>query len=288
MKGGLVSMLFAVRALSAIPGALDGQVLYSLVPDEETGGHAGTAALWETGEMPRSSLGMLMPEPTGGVVWNANKGALTYRFTVRGRAAHVGLESQGVNAFEHMVELARDLFGLRQEVMARSTSMPVRPPQGKRSAMLIGGEFSGGVNFNVVPDRVSFTLDRRLNPEERPEDAKAEIMRVVDEHRARGMQIDVELLQEGEPSVAKEGPLHRALRESVAAVTGAEPAFELCPGLCEIRFFTSRDIPAFAYGPGILEISHGPEEFVRLQDVGNCALVYARTALRLLAKSAQT
>ena len=65
-------------------------------------------------------------------------------------------------------------------------------------------------------------------------------------------------------------------------VTGKIPSFELCPGLCEIRFFNKKGMPAYAFGPGLLEVSHGPDEYVNISDVLSCAEVYTLTAIRLL------
>lgn len=91
------------------------------------------------------------------------------------------------------------------------------------------------------------------------------------------------MLQEGEPSVADPGsPLAVALKDSVAEVKGLIPAFLLCPGVCEIRFFNKQGIPAYAYGPGLLEVSHGPEEYVRIPDLQDCTEIFIRTVLRLL------
>ena len=57
----------------------------------------------------------------------------------------------------------------------------------------------------------------------------------------------------------------------------------MCPGLLEIRFYAEKDIPAYAYGPGLLSVSHGPTEFVSLPDVYRSAQIYALTASRLFA-----
>ena len=43
-------------------------------------------------------------------------------------------------------------------------------------------------------------------------------------------------------------------------------------------------IPAFAYGPGLLTVSHGPQEFVPVAKITEVALIYALTAVRLLGK----
>ena len=56
----------------------------------------------------------------------------------------------------------------------------------------------------------------------------------------------------------------------------------MCPGLLEIRFYAERGIPAFAYGPGLLSVSHGPNEFVPVERILNCAQVYAMAAAQLL------
>lgn len=283
MKGGLVAMLFALRVLQDSKIKLKGRITFSLVPDEETGGRLGTRYLMDSGLIRFATLGMLMPEPTSGSVWNANKGALTYRVAIHGSPAHVGLASGGDNPFEHMVEVGRSLFKLKQHIQMRKTSMNTHPPQAKSSVILMGGESGSGVSFNVVPERAFFTIDRRLNPEESLDEAKKEILKIMEKHRKRGVKIGMEILQEEEASVSEpESRLASALKESIIQVTGKIPSFGLCPGLCEIRFFNKKGIPAYAYGPGLLEVSHGPEECVKISDVLSCAEVYALTAIRLL------
>ncbi|MFB0566011.1 MAG: ArgE/DapE family deacylase, partial [Candidatus Aminicenantaceae bacterium] len=283
MKSGLVVILFMLRAIKELDLEIKGRITFSLVPDEETGGRLGTHYLFDSGFLPQDALGMLMPEPTSGVIWNANKGALTYKITVKGKSAHVGLEHQGNNAFERMVEVAHSFLKLKKDIQKRRTSLVVNPPGADRSVMLIGGESSSGFNFNVVPDRSFFTIDRRLNPEEKLVTAKREIIQVINKHKKKGVKLEVEVLQEGESSrVHSETHLGSILSQSVKEVTGTAPSFELCPGLCEIRFFNNNQIPAFAYGPGILEVSHGPDEYVKISDVLNCTLIYTLTALRIL------
>ena len=73
-----------------------------------------------------------------------------------------------------------------------------------------------------------------------------------------------------------------ALAETVEAVTGKRPAFEMCPGLLETRWYARKGIPAFAYGPGFLEVAHGPNEVVEIERVYQHTLIYALLAARLL------
>jgi acetylornithine deacetylase/succinyl-diaminopimelate desuccinylase-like protein len=46
--------------------------------------------------------------------------------------------------------------------------------------------------------------------------------------------------------------------------------------------YAARGIPAFAYGPGLLIGSHGPNEFVPIRNIVQCALIYALTAAEML------
>src|ERR1051326_6489629 len=103
MKGGLVAMIYAVRALRECHVKLDGRIALTFVPDEETGGARGSQVLVDHGLIEKDALGMLTPEPTDGVVWNASRGAVSLRVILRGKSAHVGLSHAGRNAFESML-----------------------------------------------------------------------------------------------------------------------------------------------------------------------------------------
>jgi acetylornithine deacetylase/succinyl-diaminopimelate desuccinylase-like protein len=127
-------------------------------------------------------------------------------------------------------------------------------------------------------------VDRRINPEEDLETEKQRLLMLFDRLRRDGMHLDVEILQEGSSAgFSEDDPVAQALAESVEAITGKPPSFEMCPGLLEIRFYAQQGIPAFAYGPGLLSVSHGPNEFVKLDDIYTCTAIYALTAIRLLA-----
>jgi succinyl-diaminopimelate desuccinylase len=283
MKGGLAAMIFAAKALRDLGLLAGGRLGLVFVPDEETAGPRGSRYLADRGILGRDAAGMLTPEPTGGVVWHANRGAISLRVTVPGKTAHVGRQFAGVNAFERMLPLAQSLLRLKAEVEQRATSHPIEPAAARRSILMLGGCASSGANFNVVPEACSFTVDRRINPEE---DLEVERRRLLDAIAESGIPATVDIFQEGHASATPEDqPLARALAASVAAVTGRAPRFELCPGLLETRFYAHRGIPALAYGPGLLSVSHGPDEMVPIDRLLDCAVIYALTAARLFQAS---
>ena len=281
MKSGLAAMIYAAHALRSVE--MDGRVELVIVPDEETGGKRGTAWLAGTGHFDSGGVGMLTAEPTSGVVWNASRGAISLRVTVKGRPAHVGLSCQGTNAFERMLIIARALEELKAEIEQHETAFPITPHAAKKSILMMGGECRGGSNFNVVPESCTFTVDRRLNPEENLQTEMDRLTDVFDRLRRNGIDHEVEILQVGRASgVPQEDPLALSLARAIQTVTGKSPKFEMCPGLLECRFYAEHGIPALAYGPGLLSVSHGPNEFVPVRNIRDCAASYALAAAGFL------
>lgn len=276
MKSGLAAMIYAAAA-ARDEGLLEsGRIGIVLVPDEETAGPRGSRHLEVCGLLGKDGIGMLTPEPTGGVVWNANRGAISLRATMHGKPAHVGRQFEGVNAFERSLPALARLAAIKNEVELRETEYNIAPAAARKSILLIGGQAEGGTNFNVTPDRFSFTIDRRINPEENLEEESRRLRGALE-----GFEIET-LQQEPAAATPADTPLGAILSRHIASVTGKEAVFEMCPGLLETRFYAARGIPAFAYGPGLLTVSHGPNEFVPVKNITQCALIYALTAVEAL------
>ena len=287
MKGGIVSMLYAIVALRECGVEMGGEINLVLVPDEETGGARGSARLAEQGIPGRNGIGMLLAEPTSGVVWNANRGAISLRVRVFGKSAHVGLQHQGENAFERMHYVVERLQELKREVEQRRTAVNVGAGQSPNSILMLGGQSGGGTNFNVVPEACWFTIDRRINPEEDLEQEKAGLIDVLTSCRRHGIPLEWELLQEGDSASCRESEsTGQALAQAIREVTDAPARFELCPGLLETRFYAARGVPSYAYGPGLLSVAHGPNEYVDLRRVVECACIYALTAMKAFDRGA--
>ena len=280
MKGGIVAMLYAILALKEAGAELNGRIGLTLVPNEETGGEGGSAWLARDGLLGRNGLGMLLAEPTSGVIWNANRGAISLRVQVFGKSAHVGLQHQGENAFERLHRVVERLQVLKHEVEQRTTDAKIGAEQARNSILMLGGQSGGGSNFNVVPENCWFTIDRRINPEEDLAIEKAKLLDVLESCKREGIPLEWEILQEGSSAACDEdAALGQALARSIRVVTGEAPRFEMCPGLLEIRFYAAQGIPALAYGPGLLSVAHGPNEYVDLRKMIETAAIYALTAI---------
>lgn len=150
--------------------------------------------------------------------------------------------------------------------------------------LVVGGAAGAGANFNVVPGSAWFSVDRRFNPEE---DLETELARLTDTIRdaavESGAEVTMDVLQR-QPAgrTEKTHPAAVALAQCTAAIEGSSPRFELCPGALDTRWYAQLGIPAFAYGAGRLDVSHGPDEYIDEAAMQRCAAVYALFAGGLL------
>jgi len=168
-------------------------------------------------------------------------------------------------------------------VEQRTTRYEVGAERKRNSILMLGGQSGGGANFNVVPQECWFTIDRRINPEENLDEQTAELLAVLEGCKQDGIPLEWDILQEGRSAACPEDQaLGVALARAVQAVTGEAPRFEMCPGLLETRFYAAKGVPAYAYGPGLLSVAHGPNEYVDLRKVAETAAIYALSALEVL------
>jgi succinyl-diaminopimelate desuccinylase len=283
MKGGLVSMLYGAAAARELGLLDDRTIVFHLVCDEETGSTAGSGHLRAGELIDPEALAMLTAEPTGGVIWHAARGAITLRVQTSGREAHVGYVHKGVNAFEHMIRIADPLTRLSHELLDRRTSFPVESDAAAGSMLVVGGQAGAGAGFNVVPSSAWFSIDRRFNPEEDLDQELARLTDMIEEAAdAAGARVEIEVLQAQPSGSTDQGhPAAHTLARCIEAVEGAGARFRLCPGVLDTRWYSQLGIPAFAYGGGRLDVSHGPTEYIDEAAMRRCAAVYALFAAQV-------
>jgi glutamate carboxypeptidase len=168
MKGGLAFLLMAVRALREVDIPVPRHVVLQLNADEEVGS-VGSRPLTEAAA--KESVAVLVLEPgTGldGKLKTERKGVGDYTITVRGRAAHAGIDfERGASA---ITELARQI-----ERIAAFTDLA-------RGITVNPGVIHGGTRTNVVAEEARVEVDvrvRRLR-DAGPLDRKLRRLRPVD------------------------------------------------------------------------------------------------------------
>jgi acetylornithine deacetylase len=279
MKGGVAAILGAVRALRAA-GTLErlaGELIVAFVPSEEDGGQGTLAAIRAgvTGDM------AVITEPSGLDIVVAHAGAITFRLTVPGRAAHASRRTEGVSALDnlHTIVWALEADEARRndaeaDPLMRALGMPYPTMIG----IVAGGEWA-----STVMDRL--TADGRYGVRlgQTTEEAEAELRACIDDACAadpflRDHPVGVEITgaRFGSSSVPEDHELPVSLGAAVAEVTGREPDRVGVPYGCDMRLFIGvGDTPCVVFGPGDVRLAHGPDEHVALGEVEACAAVLA-------------
>jgi acetylornithine deacetylase len=284
MKGGVASILAAVRALGTA-GALDridGELVVALVPSEEDGGQ-GTLAAIRAGV--RGDMAIIT-EPSNLDVVVAHAGAITFRLTVPGRAAHASQRREGVSALDKLFVLSQALEADEARRNATETD-PLMTALGLPYPTIIG-IVSGGEWASTVLDRI--TADGRYGVRlgQSPADAEAELRAVIAGACAadaflRDHPATVEIIggRFGSARVASDHPLPVSLAETVEAVTGHSPAMLGEPYGADMRLFVNvADTPCVIFGPGDVRVAHSADERVPLAEVEACARVLAAWVIR--------
>jgi len=279
MKGGIASILAAVRALgeSGDLERLTGELIVALVPSEEDGGQGTLAAIraGATGDM------AIIAEPSDLDVVVAHAGAITFRLTVPGRAAHASRRREGVSALDKLWVLACALEADEARRNEAETD-PLMTALGLPYPTIIG-IVGGGEWASTVLDRV--TADGRYGVRlgQSEADAAAELRACIEaacaaddflrEHPAT---VEITGGRFGSARVPSDHPLPVSLAETIEAVTGRRPALLGEPYGADMRLFVNvGDTPCVIFGPGDVGSAHSADEHVSLAQVEDCARVLA-------------
>lgn len=286
MKGGVAAILAAVRALHAA-GALarlDGELLVALVPSEEDGGQGTLAAIraGATGDM------AIITEPSGLDVVVAHAGAITFRLTVPGRAAHASRRREGVSALDKLWVLARALEADEARRNAAETDRLMTAlglPYPTILGIVRGGEWASTVLDQVVADG-RYGVRLAQTPEQAADELRACIAAAcaADEFlRDHPATVEITGGRFGSTRVPSDHPLPSSLADAIETETGRRPALIGEPYGADMRLFVNHGgTPCVIFGPGRVEVAHAADEYVPLDEVEACARVLATWVARQL------
>ena len=296
MKGGLAAAVVALESILAAGIRFDGALEISGTVDEESGGFAGVAHLAKEGWFSRPRVDhVIIPEPhsVGGICLG-HRGVWWAEIEMLGRVAHGSMPFLGDCAIRHAGALLNRIERqLLPKLATRQTAMPIVPRGARQSTLNInaihGGQAEGhdGLPSPVVADSCRMTIDRRFLIEEDLEQVKGELVAMLDQLRRDrpGFDYRIRDVMEVLPTqTAKDAPVVRAVAAAIEEVTGGPPAFVCSPGTYDQKhvFRIGHLEDCIAYGPGIVELAHQPDEYVVIDDLVASAKVMAAAALHLL------
>jgi succinyl-diaminopimelate desuccinylase len=300
MKGGLAASIVAAEAFLDLCPDFAGAVEISGTADEESGGYGGVAYLAEKGWFsPERVQHVIIPEPLNkDRICLGHRGVWWAEIETMGRIAHGSMPFLGDSAIRHMgavlEEMERVLYPLLE---GKRTAMPV-VPEGARSSTLNvnsihGGEPEPEEGFTGFPspcvaDRCRIVIDRRFLIEEDLRTVKEEVRGMLEGIKARRPRFAYEIrdLHEVIPTMTdRDAPVVRTVAGAIGKVLSKTPDYVVSPGTYDQKHIDriGRLKNCIAYGPGVLDLAHQPDEWVGIDDMADAAKVMALTLAELLA-----
>jgi len=296
MKGGLAAAIIAVEAMLEHAPDLPGALEISGTVDEESGGFGGVAFLAREGYFSKPRVDhVIIPEPLNvGRVCLGHRGVWWAEIETKGHIAHGSMPFLGDCAVRHMGaflnRLERELY---PKLATKRTAMPVVPEGARQSTLNInslhGGLHEGhdGLPAPLVPDSCRMIIDRRFLIEEPLDEVKQEVVEILEalrEERER-FKYSIRDLMEVQPLMTEaDSPVVQCVSAEIEKVLGRPAEHIVSPGTYDQKHVTRighlKD--CIAYGPGILDLAHQPDEFIIIDDMVASAKVMAGATLTLL------
>jgi len=294
MKAGIAAAVYAAEALRRADIGLNGSVEISGTVDEESGGFAGVAYLAAHGRLSADHVDyVIIPEPLNvDRVCIGHRGVYWFELETRGRIAHGSMPFLGVSAIDHMaLVIDRVQRDLKPVLGGRPTAMPVVPAEARHATLNINGIAGGqpvdGIQTPCVADVCRAVFDRRFLAEEAFDSVRSEIETLIAGARrdVPGLQVTLRDLMVVLPVRTPDGsPLVGALERHIQQVLGRPAVQVASPGTYDHKHVDriAGIKHCVAYGPGILDLAHQPDEWCGVDDLVNATKVIALTLLDLL------
>ncbi|MDM7275173.1 MAG: M20 family metallopeptidase [Thermoprotei archaeon] len=283
MKGGIAAVLGAFKLLRDSGISPNLALEAAFVPDEEIGGKCGTGYLVES--VAGAPDYVIIPEPSGlSNPWHGHRGIVWVTVKVKGVSAHASTPWFGKNAFLLAAQVALELQRIASSTFAsRRSKYKIVPVEASMPTAMIGGVAGvvGGGKTNQVPGEFTFTVDRRLIPEESVSQALEELKTMIAWSAYQvGADYEITVDYTTEPAINEPAELYQALREGAktAGLNIGEPI--VCPGGLDMWYYTTKGSKALAYGPEY-RTAHAPDEHIELEELRKLIITYAATAIAL-------
>jgi len=282
MKGSIAALLAAIEALKASGQAPAFNIECSLTADEETGGALGAGHIVKEG-LVNADYAVVCEGAAGTRVGCGHNGVLWMDVRVIGKPAHAASPNAGINAFEKMAAIVHRLQSYKKRLASTSREYTDFNGDTRSPTVNIGGVFGGvGQKVNTVPGNASFSIDRRVLPNERIDAVERDLRRSIGvAATAVDGKFELKTLLRIEPCVVdRDHPLPRAFAASLKAVRRRPASFRLTSGFTDLHYFVADGgMPGIGYGVDG-RMGHGIDERVRVSDLLQTAKTYAHFMTR--------
>ena len=235
----------------------------------------------------------IIPEPLNvDRICVGHRGVYWFDVVTHGRIAHGSMPYLGHSAIDDMGAILEAIrTELQPELAKRLTRVPVVPDLSRRATLNVntvsGGQVGEDVQSPCVADRAHAIFDRRFLLEEGFDSTKTEIRNLLESVKSRvpGLRYDLIDRMVVHPTATPENsPVTQSLQAAILRVLNKEAQIIASPGTYDQKHFDRIGlIPhTVAYGPGVLDLAHQPDEWVAIDDLQKSIAVLALATVKLL------
>ncbi len=293
MKAGVAALVLAFVTLAEFREAWSGELVLTLVGDEETGGRWGTQYLLANVEEAMGDAMLNADTGSPRVVRIGEKGNVWVELEATGVANHAAHVHLGRNAVDALVDALGTVRGLEDLTPSLPEAVELTIAEAKavseaesgegeaetlRRITVNTGRIEGGSGVNTIPDWARALCDIRIPPGVTVDRVRAELAEAIDPLP----DVSWRVLECTEPSWTEpEEEIVRAVRENAAAVTGRDVVVNLRAGFSDARFWRHAGVPSVVYGVAPHRMG-GADEHATVEDLEAAFAVHAFAAFDYL------
>ncbi len=282
MKGGLCCALFAAKAIHDAGVTLKGKLMIESVIGEEDGG-VGALATVVRGY--KADAAVIM-EPTELMIAPAQAGALNFRITVPGLAAHGAVRAEGVNPIDKFIPIYQALMRFETERNQQSNNPVVAAypiPYPICVGTLNAGNWASTVAESLTFEgRFGIAVGEDIPTARKSFEAVVEKVAQADEWlREHPATVEWWGGQFESASIPVDHPIVTTVGTAFTDITGGTPTYQGMPYGADMRLLVNNgNTPTLMFGPGNVRKAHQPDEYVPVEDLAVVVRTLALTALR--------
>jgi len=282
MKSGIAAMVCAAEAVITSGIRRRGDLYLTFVADESSGGHRGSGYLVRSAKID-ADVGVVC-EPSGGHIGIAHSGVVWLSVAVSGKSGQAMNPTSGINAISCAARVITALDRDLPQILKEKHHPHLPDPS------FSFGTINGGIKTNVIADRCTFTIDRRIIPGETAEEVIDQV-RTIAERSILGsgasVSVTADMVVEAS-EIDPDLPIIDECKRALAQVVDMEPMVGGSGGFADAHWFTNDlGIPTVMFGPWYLHFGEGsisdiPDEYNYVEDIIAGTAVYAHLIANII------
>lgn len=276
MKGGLIAMYMAVKALKDLNICLKGDIIFQSVVDEESTGNGTLMCIAKgyTGD------GGIIGECTNLEIQTAHRGVQFLRVKTTGLSGHAAQRQKLVNANDKMILIYNSLMECER------TERVIKKHPMLSSPTINVGMIHGGDAPHIVPDKCEINCDVKYLPSEKGKEVREIINKYIYNAIKKDQWLqqnppEIDWLLDADPSeLSKDHPIVISLKKAYINVIGKKPIFSGLQGCADMRHLIKRgNTPTILFGPGNIDSAHHVDEYVEINNIITASKIFAQLIL---------